>query len=43
MTKTILTDRIYAGLDVSVKSAHVCLMDGDGHVLKEQHVANDPT
>jgi transposase len=33
---------IYAGLDVSDKTTHVCLVDGDGSVLKRDVVATDP-
>jgi hypothetical protein len=33
---------IYAGLDVSDKSTHICVVDGDGAVLKRDVVASDP-
>ena len=33
---------IYAGLDVSDKSTHVCLVDADGEVLRRDVVASDP-
>jgi transposase len=33
---------IYAGLDVSDKSTHVCLVDGEGVVLRRDVVATDP-
>ncbi|WP_206240176.1 IS110 family RNA-guided transposase [Novosphingobium terrae] len=33
---------IYAGLDVSDKTTHVCIVDTDGAVLKRDVVASDP-
>lgn len=33
---------IYAGLDVSDKSTHICIVDGDGAVLRRDVVASDP-
>jgi transposase len=33
---------IYAGLDISDKTTHVCVVDGDGAVLKRDVVASDP-
>ncbi|WP_230293356.1 transposase [Croceicoccus sp. Ery5] len=33
---------IYAGLDVSDKTTHVCLVDSDGEVLRCDVVASDP-
>lgn len=33
---------IYAGLDVSDKSTHVCLVDGEGHVVWSGGCATDP-
>lgn len=33
---------IYAGLDVSDKATHVCLVDGDGAVVRRDQVASDP-
>jgi transposase len=33
---------VYAGLDVSDKSTHVCLVDGEGVVLRRDVVATDP-
>jgi len=33
---------IFAGLDVSDKTTHVCLVDADGAVLKRDVVASDP-
>ncbi|HEX7858613.1 MAG TPA: IS110 family transposase [Sphingobium sp.] len=33
---------IYAGLDVSDKTTHVCLVDAEGAVLKRDVVASDP-
>lgn len=33
---------IYAGLDVSDKTTHICVVDGDGAVLKRDVVATDP-
>lgn len=33
---------IYAGLDVSDKSTHVCLVDAEGEVLRRDVVASDP-
>jgi transposase len=33
---------IFAGLDVSDKATHVCVVDGDGAVLKRDVVASDP-
>jgi transposase len=33
---------IYAGLDVSDKSTHVCVVNGDGFVLRRDVVASDP-
>lgn len=34
---------IYAGLDVSDKTTHLCVVDADGVVLKRDVVASDPT
>ena len=33
---------IFAGLDVSDKTTHVCVVDADGVVLKRDVVASDP-
>lgn len=33
---------IYAGLDVSDKTTHICVVDVDGKVLRRDVVANDP-
>ena len=33
---------IYAGLDVSDKTTHLCVVDADGVVLKRDGVASDP-
>src|SRR3546814_15724060 len=33
---------IFAGLDVSDKTTHVCVVDDDGAVLKRDVVASDP-
>lgn len=33
---------MYAGLDVSDKSTHICVVDGDGAVLRRDAVASDP-
>lgn len=33
---------MYAGLDVSDKSTHICVVDGDGTVLRRNVVASDP-
>ena len=33
---------IYAGLDVSDKTTHICVVDGDGAVIRRDVVASDP-
>lgn len=33
---------IYAGLDVSDKATHICVVDGDGAVVRRDVVASDP-
>jgi hypothetical protein len=33
---------IYAGLDVSDKATHVCLVDDEGAVIRRDGVASDP-
>ena len=33
---------IYAGLDVSDKTTHVCVIDGGGAVIRRDVVASDP-
>lgn len=33
---------MYAGLDVSDKTTHICVVDGDGAVLRRDVVASDP-
>lgn len=33
---------IYAGLDVSDKTTHICVVDIDGKVLRRDVVASDP-
>lgn len=33
---------LYAGLDVSDKTVHVCVVDGEGAVLRRDVVASDP-
>jgi len=33
---------VYAGLDVSDKSTHICVVDGDGAILRRDVVASDP-
>ena len=34
--------RIYAGLDVSDKTTHICVIDGEGAVKRRDVVASDP-
>lgn len=34
--------KYYAGLDVSVKTTAVCVVDGDGQVVKERSLATEP-
>lgn len=34
--------KIYAGLDVSDKPTHICVVDSDGTVLRRDVVASDP-
>ena len=33
---------VYAGLDVSDKATHLCVVDGDGKVLWREVCATDP-
>jgi predicted NBD/HSP70 family sugar kinase len=33
---------IYAGLDVSDKTTHVCVVDGAGGVIRREVLASDP-
>jgi len=33
---------MYAGLDVSDKSTHICVVDGDGAILRRDVVTSDP-
>ena len=33
---------LYAGLDVSDKTTHICVVDGEGKVLRRDCVASDP-
>ena len=33
---------IFAGLDVSDKATHVCVVDGEGTVVRREVVASDP-
>jgi transposase len=33
---------LYAGLDVSDKSTHLCVVDGEGAVVRRDVVASDP-
>ncbi len=33
---------IYAGMDVSDKTTHLCVVDGEGVVLRRDCVASDP-
>jgi len=33
---------IYAGLDVSDKTTHICVVDAEGVVLRRDVVASDP-
>ena len=33
---------IYAGLDVSDKQTHICVVDADGAVVRRDVVASDP-
>lgn len=33
---------IYAGLDVSDKTTHICVVDADGKVLRRDVLASDP-
>ena len=33
---------IYAGLDVSDKATHICVVDGEGAVVRRDVVASDP-
>jgi transposase len=33
---------IYAGLDVSDKSTHICVVDAEGSILRRDVVASDP-
>lgn len=35
-------DGIYAGLDVSLQAANVCVVDGDGNVVQEATLKTDP-
>jgi len=32
----------YAGIDVSLEASHLCVVDGEGRILKEAKVASDP-
>jgi transposase len=34
--------KIFAGLDVSDKTTHVCVVDGEGAVIRREVVATDP-
>jgi len=34
--------RYYVGLDVSVKTTAVCIVDGDGKVIMERLLATEP-
>ena len=36
-----VTDVIYAGLDVSDKTTHVCVVDTDGKIIRRDVVASD--
>jgi transposase len=33
---------MYAGIDVSLEASHVCIVDGQGKILKEAKVASEP-
>jgi hypothetical protein len=33
---------IYAGMDVSDKTTHLCVVDGEGLVIRRDCVASDP-
>lgn len=33
---------IYAGMDVSDKATHLCVVDGEGVVIRRDVVASDP-
>ncbi len=33
---------LYVGLDVSDKTTHICVVDGEGKVLRHDGVASDP-
>ncbi len=33
---------IYAGMDVSDKTTHLCVVDGEGAVVRRDVVASDP-
>jgi hypothetical protein len=32
----------YAGIDVSLESSHVCVIDGNGKIVREAKVASEP-
>ena len=32
----------YAGIDVSLEASHVCVVDGEGKILKEAKVLSEP-
>ena len=32
----------YAGIDVSLEASHVCVIDGNGKILREAKVASEP-
>ena len=32
----------YAGIDVSLEAAHVCIVDGDGKIIREAKVLSEP-
>ena len=34
--------KIFAGLDVSDKTTHICVVDGEGVVVRREVVASDP-
>src|SRR3954453_1644871 len=37
-----MTMEQYAGIDVSLEASHVCVVDAQGKILKEQKVASEP-
>jgi len=33
----------YAGIDVSLEQSSVCVVDGEGKIVREARIASDPT